>query len=142
MRASVRVLLTLCTVQTLISPTYEWLWGSRRRRSCSPRDCIFSSWSPKSACSKTCGDGTQVWGRRVVTSASCGGSCNGALSKTMVCNLQCCPVDCVFTWGVWGACSATCGNSGTQNRPVSVTTAAACGGKACSRPAVRNCPNT
>lgn len=85
---------------------------------CFPADGGWSDWS---ACSVSCGDGTQT--RTCINPApACGGAaCSGP--STQSCNAGCCPVN-----GGWSACSVSCGG-GTRtctNPPPS------CGGAKCS----------
>merc|ERR1712054_730919 len=96
-------------------------------------DCV-GSWGSWSACSATCGDGTQSRVYSVTTSVSNGGAeCNFADNATQSqdCNDGACPVDCVGSWSSYSACSATCGD-GTQSRVYSVTTSASNGGAECN----------
>ncbi|XP_006822287.1 uncharacterized protein LOC102809458 [Saccoglossus kowalevskii] len=58
----------------------------RRRRSCSPTDCILSSWSSWSSCSSECGtNGLKTRTRTLYSHATCGGSC-GSRSESVSCN--------------------------------------------------------
>ncbi|XP_035691376.1 neurogenic locus notch homolog protein 1-like [Branchiostoma floridae] len=61
---------------------------------------------------------------------------------------SCSRVNCAWgNWGSWGACTAPCGNSGTQTRSRSVARGAQCGGAGCSgsssdtQACNRGCPN-
>ena len=95
-----------------------------------PVNCQVSSWST-SACSKTCGGGTQTVTPNITTQAAHGGTACPP-QKTQACNTQPCinPVDCqVGSWST-GACSKTCGG-GTQTVTPNITRAAAHGGTAC-----------
>ena len=96
-----------------------------------PVDCVVSAWSAWSACSTSCGGGTQTQTRTVVTPASNGGAACPVLTNTQPCNTQACPVDCVVSaWSAWSACSTSCGG-GTQTQTRTVITPAANGGTAC-----------
>ena len=96
-----------------------------------PEDCKVSNWSDWSACTKTCGGGTQVRKKEVIKPAKNGGKECGVLAETQQCNTQACPVNCeVSTWSDWGSCSKTCGG-GTQTRMRTITVQSANGGNAC-----------
>ena len=55
-------------------------------------DCIWNSWEDWSACTKTCGGGTQMRNRRVATQETKGGSCDGESSEHQDCNSDACPI--------------------------------------------------
>jgi hypothetical protein len=75
-----------------------------------PVNCVVSGWSAFGACAKTCGGGFQSRTRSVVSVATHGGSCHGALSASTSCNTHACPVDCVVSqWSSFSPCSAACG---------------------------------
>ena len=88
-------------------------------------DCTVSGWSDWSACSLTCGGGTQTRTRTVTKQPTAGGQSCPSLTDTQSCNTQGCPVDCV---GSWVGCSVTCGTGVDTYR---VTRAAQNGGQAC-----------
>lgn len=71
---------------------------------CAPVDCQVSNWSAWSACSATCGGGTQTRTRTVLVQPENGGQSCPALSETQACNTQNCS-------NVGNACqtSADCG---------------------------------
>eukprot|EP01127_Copromyxa_protea_P010250 TRINITY_DN2485_c0_g1_i1.p1 TRINITY_DN2485_c0_g1~~TRINITY_DN2485_c0_g1_i1.p1 ORF type:complete len:1772 (+),score=339.78 TRINITY_DN2485_c0_g1_i1:19-5334(+) len=80
---------------------------------CPPVDCTWSTWSEWGFCSKSCGTGTRVRSRSVLTPAANGGVCdesNG--SQNDFCNTSPCtdaPVDCVWSaWNAWSECSEEC----------------------------------
>lgn len=84
------------------------------RQAC-PTDCEMSDWAPWTACSLTCGGGTQTRGRRVLLPPKGGMPCS-ASDATQLCNMQACDVDCLLSdWSVWGPCSQKCGG-GAQTR--------------------------
>ncbi|XP_020914373.1 coadhesin, partial [Exaiptasia diaphana] len=99
---------------------------------CCRVDCSWS-WSSWSPC-RGCGISTQS--RRVVIrrSPSCGGrACPSTVPQSRSCNTGvCCPVNCVVnSWGSWGACDASCEQSGKQTRTRSIRTRPSCKGTAC-----------
>src|SRR6478609_557751 len=110
-------------------------------------DGPFGSWS---ACSKTCGSGTQT---RTLTCAKqplYGGNPCSFRSETQVCNTQPCPVDGVDgPFGSWTTCTNTCGG-GTQTRTLTCAKQPLYGGKPCSfrsetqicntQPCTKDCP--
>jgi len=95
-------------------------------------DCV-GQWDQWSACSETCGDGTQTKSYSITVDAESGGNeCPHAQgdSETRTCNLGACPVDCVGQWGQWSTCSETCGD-GTETKSYSTSVDAANGGNEC-----------
>ncbi len=96
-----------------------------------PIDCKVSAWSAWSACSLSCGSGSQRQTRTVVTAPAYGGAACPALSQMQACNTQACPRNCaVSAWSAWSACSQSCG-SGVRTQSRSVLVSAANGGAAC-----------
>jgi len=96
-----------------------------------PINCVVGDWSAWSACSKTCGGGSQTQTREVRTRAAYGGRACPSLKEQQACNTHACPVNCVVSgWSAWSSCSATCGG-GTQTQTRSVQAPAAHGGAAC-----------
>lgn len=85
-----------------------------------PVNCQWSAWS---ACSVSCGGGTQTR-YHVVEAANGGNPCYG--NYTQACNTQECPRDCV--WGAFGPCLKS-GSGCVQTRSISVT--ARHGGREC-----------
>jgi len=96
-----------------------------------PIDCVTGNWTDTSECSVKCGGGTKTQILPIVSPPAYGGTCSSNLSKTLACNSQPCPVDCVTgTWSDSGPCTVQCGG-GTKPQTLSVITEAANGGKAC-----------
>jgi len=96
-----------------------------------PINCLVSTWSSWSTCSKACGGGAQTQTRTVLVAAAHGGAPCPTLSQRQACNTQACPIDCqVNAWSAWSACSATCGG-GQQTRTRTVKVKVANGGNAC-----------
>lgn len=119
--------------------------GGGRRRPCSPRqDCVLYDWTTFGSCSKTCGSGYLTQRRNIKTYPRCRGRrCPYLHSpqryRTISCNTQCCPVNCLWTWNSWGPCQG-CGVS-QQIRSISITQKPSCGGTACpsGRSETRSC---
>jgi Spondin-like TSP1 domain/Thrombospondin type 1 domain len=96
-----------------------------------PVHCTVSEWTDWSACSKTCGPGTQTRTRTVTTQPQHDGDACPALVEDQPCNVKPCAVDCkVGDWSSWSSCSKACGG-GQQTRSRAVTTQEAHGGAAC-----------
>ena len=70
--------------------------------------------------------------RRVVTSATCGGSCGG-LVDSQRCKYVCCPVNCVYSWGAWSSCKG-CGRDGEQTSLRIISQNKRCGGRCNAKP--------
>lgn len=95
---------------------------SQNTRSCNDQPCPidgrWTRWSDWEACSKSCGDGTQL-SRRSCTNPSPafgGADCEGDNVQSRPCKEMECPVDGNWTdWGYWEVCSVTCGG-GVQSR--------------------------
>ncbi|XP_029467710.1 properdin [Rhinatrema bivittatum] len=97
-------------------------------RSCVQQDCCpqnggWSSWSPWSACSVTCEQGTmQRWRECKSPLPKCGGTCPGSNLETAACDTkQVCPTH--GSWGNWDAwrdCSATCFQEHSGAAPVNL----------------------
>jgi hypothetical protein len=90
-----------------------------------PIDCIYGMWSDWSACSVTCGSGTQTWTRTEVSQAQNGGApCDSSmLTGTQTCDTgtTCFDGNCEYgNWGSFGSCTSTC-QGGTQTRTRDIT---------------------
>lgn len=93
------------------------------------QDCKVSVWTD-GECSVTCGGGTQVLSRTILTHPWKGAEC-GPLKMEKPCNENHCPVDCELTdWSGWSGCSAECGG-GVKERTRDVLVEEAHGGEAC-----------
>ena len=107
-----------------VIPTLIVLYLSMTRhvtgQSCDPVNCVTSAWNAWTDCTATCGDGgTRTRKRVVLREAACDGSCAGPLVEQEPCNIQCCPLDCVYTeWSRWGLCY--CATDGRTGWPESV----------------------
>ena len=100
-----------------------------------PEDCVLSSWSGWSPCSKSCshekwtlmsvvllGGGVHTRTRSIVNSAKHGGKACAAAEDTKPCDTVPCPVNCeLSSFTPWGACDHTCGG-GVSTRSRSVIT--------------------
>jgi hypothetical protein len=96
-----------------------------------PVHCDVSAFSDWSACSTTCGKGTELRHRSILTHADHGGFTCPALTESRQCEIVACPIHCeVSEFSVWSACSVSCSH-GTQLRARKVTVAPQHGGTAC-----------
>ncbi|XP_078694923.1 uncharacterized protein LOC144923909 isoform X2 [Branchiostoma floridae x Branchiostoma belcheri] len=102
---------------------------------CAPSrvDGGWTDWGPWSACSVTCGVGTETRGRTCTNPAPANGGadCDGLDQDTQDCDTGVlCPVDGGWTdWSPWSACSVTCG-VGTETRDRTCTNPAPANGGA------------
>ncbi|XP_078693729.1 uncharacterized protein LOC144923237 [Branchiostoma floridae x Branchiostoma belcheri] len=98
-----------------------------------PVDGGWTDWSPWSACSVTCGVGTETRDRTCTNPAPANGGadCDGLDQETQDCGTGVlCPVDGYWTdWSPWSACSVTCG-VGTETRDRTCTNPAPTNGGA------------
>jgi len=77
-----------------------------------PIDCEMSDWGSLSACSMSCGGGTQWQTRTVVVGHQHAGTQCGSTKYTTDCNQQACPIDCQQEqWEGWSACSEDCASA-------------------------------
>ncbi len=104
------------------------------KRCCVPKP-VNGGWSAWSACSATCGGGTQT--RTCTNPAPANGGSNCSGSSSQACNTQACVVPVNGGWSAWSACSATCGG-GTQTRTCT-NPAPANGGSNCSGSSSQAC---
>lgn len=119
--------------------------GRGRYRRCGPRqDCVLYDWTTFGSCSKTCGSGYVTQRRNIRTYPRCHGrpcpySSSPQRYRTISCNTQCCPVNCLWKWNSWSPCQG-CGVS-RQTRSMSITRNPSCGGTACPsrRSETRSC---
>uniref|UniRef100_A0A8W8ILJ9 IgGFc-binding protein N-terminal domain-containing protein n=1 Tax=Magallana gigas TaxID=29159 RepID=A0A8W8ILJ9_MAGGI len=96
--------------------------GSSSSQSCNTHNCPidgnWASWGSYSACTVTCGGGTQGRNRTCSSPAPQygGKACSGSSSSSQSCNTHNCPIDGNWaSWGSYAACSVTCGG-GRQSR--------------------------
>merc|ERR1711865_628984 len=80
--------------------------------------------------SKSCGSGSQGRSRSVITNVAFYGKRCPVLSQTQQCNVQKCPVNCVYTYSAWSTCTHSCG-TGSQTRMRQTQVEAAYGGLQC-----------
>jgi hypothetical protein len=92
-----------------------------------PSHCEVSEFGAWGACSEaTCGGGTQIRTRSVITHATHGGYQCPTLSDSQPCNTQCCPVNCVVS--AWSGWEDTVAGSSVLTRTRTAETAPSCGG--------------
>ena len=89
-------------------------------------------WGAISVCSAECGGGTLTEVRAIEVNSDHGGEqCPEDLERSVECNTQPCPVDCMLSgWTNSGTCSTTCGG-GVVRQIKTVLVMNAFGGKAC-----------
>lgn len=82
-----------------------------------PQDCLWSTWSRWTACSKDCGGGKTKRFRDVIqTMKNHGQNCLGDDQEEVDCNAQHCPLVCSWEdWSDWTACDISC-NGGQRTR--------------------------
>jgi hypothetical protein len=80
-----------------------------------PVHCTTTAFGDWSACTTTCGKGSQTRARTIVTHPEHGGYVCPSLTELRECQVVECPVHCeMHAWGVWQACSTTCGDGIAQ----------------------------
>merc|ERR1719424_2668596 len=97
-----------------------------------PVDCVISEWGAISTCSRECGGGTLEEERVIEVNSDHGGdACPTELARSVPCNEDPCPVDCVLSsWTTDGTCSQTCGG-GVVRDIKTVLVQTAYGGEEC-----------
>merc|ERR1719502_59748 len=104
------------------------------------QDCEVGKWEADE-CTASCGGGTQLIKREVVSNAQKGASCLPLTAKRS-CNLHRCPIDCIVEqWTGWSTCSAECGE-GVQQRSREVKRAMKFGGTTCGKTSETRSCNT
>ncbi|XP_049724489.1 hemicentin-1 isoform X1 [Elephas maximus indicus] len=105
---------------------------------CNIRPCpvhgAWSFWQPWSACSESCGKGTQTRTRLCnhPPPSFDGPYCKGAETQMQVCNKRHCPVDGKWAaWTSWNACSVSCGGGARQRTRDCSDPAPQYGGRKC-----------
>ena len=79
----------------------------------------FTNWSMWSACTLSCGTGSQSRSRACTnpTPMHGGNDCSGAVEETLNCNTQMCPIHGGYsTWSLWTICTLPCGINEYQSR--------------------------
>jgi hypothetical protein len=115
--------------------------GSCNGAAC-PVDCVLQNWEPYSACSATCGAGTQSRIRQIFTEKANGGADCGLTTGTKSCNLGACPVNCTTNqWSTWSSCTQDCGG-GVSTRERTVAQHATLDGYTCPPLTERKSCNT
>jgi len=105
-----------------------------------PVNCSWSQWGALSACTKSCGGGTNSRVRTVLIAAANGGQQCNLTDDILIgsCNETGCPVDCQWSaWSDYDTCTVTCGG-GTQQATRTVTVASQNGGAACGSISTQN----
>ena len=75
-----------------------------------------------SACSESCGGGTQTQTYRISVPGNTGSGCEtfDGDTRSQPCNTQVCPEPCEGAWSGWSSCSVPCGG-GTKTRTYSIS---------------------
>ena len=100
--------------------------------------CVVGAWNAWTACTKSCGTGSQTRSRSLRQPENGGKKCPHR-NEARSCNDHACAADCnIGTWGAWNSCSKSCG-TGYQKRTRS-NMQPVDGGKACPHSAeTRQC---
>ena len=70
-----------------------------------PINCVLGGWSNEGgSCNRTCGGGRWVQSRAIITNPAHGGKACGARRRSVLCNNQPCPIDCVGSYK-WSSCN-------------------------------------
>eukprot|EP00931_Biecheleriopsis_adriatica_P047950 TRINITY_DN27682_c0_g2_i1.p1 TRINITY_DN27682_c0_g2~~TRINITY_DN27682_c0_g2_i1.p1 ORF type:complete len:1370 (-),score=205.40 TRINITY_DN27682_c0_g2_i1:43-4152(-) len=103
-----------------------------------PVDCMLSTWSEWTACSKRCGGGSIMRFREITLQAKNGGdACLGKLEQDSPCNEDPCPVDCEWDdWSEWSVCPVSCGGGLLTSKRNKIQTEMH-GGRPCSENATK-----
>jgi len=73
-------------------------------------DCVVSEFTAASVCTASCGGGSRLMARSIITAPQNGGQACPELKQTEDCNSQPCPIDCTYSeWSELSSCSVTCG---------------------------------
>lgn len=83
-----------------------------------PVNCTWSGWGNWGTCHVTCGGGIKMRSRSIAVEAQNGGEdCKGTAAEEEGCNMDGCPIDCVWDdWSVWENCTKSCGGGITLRR--------------------------
>ena len=130
MEKAALLILNLILICTFIGGA-TGLWSSRRRRRrCSPSNCLVSHWSSWSAKDEF---GISTRTRKITRVQTCGGSCYSLIQRRNCSGIDgiCCKTNCAWTWGNWGACDACGSSQGTRSRSIIITTLPSCNGTSC-----------
>jgi hypothetical protein len=98
-----------------------------------PVDCVVTSFSRWSECTKSCGGGARFIARSVAVAPAAGGKACPPLTKTEECQSQPCPIDCQTEgYSDWSDCSKQCDEGvGQMQRSRVVVRLGAYGGVSC-----------
>jgi len=120
----------ICAIKKIRGELLMMKGGGIYKANIAVQDCEVSSWKEES-CTVTCGGGTKLIAREILTPEKNGGAPCPPLNRTEICGTIDCPVNCQMgEWGGWSTCSAACGG-GVRERQRSVEVAAQFGGEPC-----------
>ena len=95
-------------------------------------ECVLSAFGPWTACSRSCGGGTAMRVRSIVSTPTGGRTVCPGLRERRECNLSPCAVACrVSPWGPYSQCPVACGAKGIATRTRFVLVQPAFGGGQC-----------